>query len=1034
MIAYFARHPTAANLLMIGLLALGVVALPALTRETFPEIPPDEIEIRLDYLGASAEQVEEGVCRRIEDATENVNQVEELRCEAREGIAVATAVMAEGGNFDRLLANVKTEVEAIDDFPSDVGTPTIRQLGTEDFVAAIAVTGPMSARDLKAYAEDLKDRLARAEEVSEVSVRGFSDNQIRIEIPALNLRQLGLSINDVATIVGRQSLQRPLGTIENDQRELLLRFDDERRTARSFADLVVVGGEAGAEIRLGDIARITDRFEKAEERILFNGRRAAMLEVKKSRDADTLRVIGAVRRFVEEESQRAPPDVALEVTQDVSSIVSDRLRMLIENGAQGLLLVVLTLTLFFSLRYALWVALGLPVAFAGTLAAMVWIGLSIDMITMVGLLIAIGILVDDAIVIAENIAAHHARGAKPLDAAVNGVREVAPGVLSSFATTVMVFGPLAFLKGDIGAILKVMPVVLILTLSVSLIEAFLILPHHLRHSLRPTSDQKPGRIRRHLDAGVDWSREYIVGRLVDAAIAWRYLTVGVMLLFLLGSVALLAGGIVKFQAFPDLDGDVVEARILLPQGTSLSRTEAVVDRIVAGLGRVDEALSSDQAGAPALVRNVNIQFNKNIDAFEVGPHVATVSVDLLTADARGTRIDDILQRWRDEVGVVPDVLALKFTDFTVGPGGKAIDIRLQGDHLGDLAAAAHELTGWLGSYRGIADLNFDLRPGKPEIRLATREGTLGLGLNADIISTQLRAAYFGSTATEFQSGRESYEVDVRLAPEDRNSRTDLLDFTVTAADGYQVPIGSVATMQLERGYARINRIDGRRTVTLQGELDTTQGNAQEILNDTRARFLPDLADRFPGISVSFEGQAEDAGKTAASIRTGFLLGMLGVFLLLALVFRSYLQPVAVLITIPTGLIGAIWGHLIMGLDLSMPSVIGFVSLSGIVVNNAILLVGFADQGVAAGASLAEAAAQASRRRFRPILLTSVTTIVGLLPLLTETSLQAQILIPLVTSLTFGIAVSAASVLFLVPALLVILADFSPSPILAEETA
>ncbi len=1034
MIAYFARHPTAANLLMVAMLALGFIALPSLKRETFPEIPPDEIEIKLDYRGASAGQVEEGVCRPIEDAIERVDELDEIRCDAREGIAVATAVMREGGDFDRLLANVKTEVEAIDDFPADVGKPTIRQRGTTDFVAAIAVTGPMSARDLQAYAQDLKDRLGRTPGISEITISGFSDNQIRIEIPAMTLRELGLSAADIANTVGRQSIQRPLGTIENNQRELLLRFDDERRTPASFADLVVVGAQAGAEVRLGDIARITNRFEKAEERILFNGARAAILNVNKARDADTLRIVGAMHSFVAAETGRAPPGVKLVVTQDISSIVSDRLRMLVKNGIQGLILVVLTLTLFFSLRYALWVALGLPVAFAGTLAAMAWMGLSIDMLTMVGLLIAIGIIVDDAIVIAENIAAHHARGADPLSAAITGVSEVAPGVLASFATTILIFGPLAFMKGDIGAILKVMPVVLILILSVSLVEAFLILPRHLHHSLLHADTKGPGPIRRRLESGVDWAREHVVGRIADAAIAWRYFTLGLTLFLILASVAVVAGGQLKFQAFPDLDGDVMVARILLPQGTPLARTEAVVARVVAGLQRVDEAMSATGPDADPLVRNINVQFNKNIDAFESGPHVATVSVDLLTADRRAARLDDILQRWRDEVGTMPDVLAMKFTDFAVGPGGKAIDIRLQGDSLSDLAAAARELSGWLAGYRGMADLSFDLRPGKPEIRLTAREETLSLGLNADIISTQLRAGYFGSTAAEFQDGRESYEVDVRLAPEDRDSIADLSDFTITTPAGDQVPIGSVARLQLDRGFARINRIDGRRTVTLQGELDTTQGNAQQILGDTRSNFLPQLAERYPGVSVSFEGQNKDAAETGASVRRGFIIGILAVYLLLALMFRSYVEPLAVLIAIPTGLIGAIWGHIFMGLDLSMPSMVGLVSLSGIVVNNAILLVDFTKRGMAAGDSLQVAAGKASRRRFRPILLTSLTTIVGLLPLLAETSFQAQILIPLITSLTFGIAASALSVLFLVPAVFAILADFKPVPAPASARA
>ncbi|MFQ5972725.1 MAG: efflux RND transporter permease subunit [Alphaproteobacteria bacterium] len=1022
MIAYFARHPTAANLLMVAILVLGAAGATTLNRETFPDIPADEVEVRIDYPGAGAGEVEEAVCRRIEDAIDAVDDIDELRCEAREGRAVATAVMTEGGNFDRLLTNVKTEVEAIDDFPAETEPPTVRQLGLEEFVAAIAVTGPMSTRNLKLYAEDLKDRLGRIENIGEIALKGFSDSQIRIEIPALMLRQYGLSVADVARTIGRQSVRRPAGTIETGERDVLLRFDDERRSAREFVDLVVVGAASGAEIRLGDIARITDRFEKDEEKIVFNGRRAALLEVRKSREADTLEVIRAVRAFLEHERGLMPPGVELTITQDISSIVHDRLTMLLENGAQGLALVLLTLTLFFALRFAFWVALGLPVAFAGALFAMAVMGLSIDMITMVGLLIAVGILVDDAIVIAENIASHHADGAPPVEAAIRGTREVATGVLASFATTVLIFGPLAFIRGEIGDILRVMPVVLIVAVSVSLIEAFWILPNHLQHSLGKAATRRSPRLRGRVEAALGWLRERVVGRLADAAVAWRYLTVGLAVLLVLASVAVVASGFLKFQAFPELDGDVIEARILMPPGTPIARTESVADDVVAALGRVERQLPPGRAGQRGVVRNVNVQFNRNVDAFETGPHVATVTVDLLTAEQRSARLDDILGRWREEVGVVPDVLAVKFTDFTVGPGGKPIDIRLHGDDLAELGAAARELRNWLARYHGVADLSDDLRPGKPETRMALRQGAVALGLDAEAVATQLRAAFFGRTASEIQVGPESYEIDVRLPPRDRNSLADLEDFTVTAPDGDQVPLGAVATLELDRGYVRINRIDGRRAVTVQGELDRKVANAGEIVADTRARFLPELSRRFPGVAVQFEGQEKEAGKTAASIRRGFLLGLVGVFLLLSFLFRSYTEPLAVMVMIPMGLVGVVWGHVLMGLELSMPSIVGFVSLAGVAVNNSILLVDFTRRGIASGKSVEAAAREASRRRFRPVLLTSLTTIMGLLPLLTEKSLQAQVLVPLVTSLAFGMLATTLLVLFVVPALYAILDD------------
>ena len=900
----------------------------------------------------------------------------------------------------------------------------MRQLGLSDFVVAIAVTGPMSVQHLKAYAEALKDRLQRQiPQIARVDVRGFSDHQIRIEIPAQSLRQYGLSVADIASTIGRQSVDLQAGTIKSEALDVLLRFEDARRSTAGFEDLIVASGRAGAEVRLGDIAHISDRFETDEDKIIVNGERAALVEVHKGKADDTLEVIAAVRALIAAERQIAPPGVSFSLTQDTASIVRDRLNMLLKNGAQGLVLVLATLTLFFAFRYSIWVALGLPVSFAGALFAMAILGYAIDMITMVGLLIAIGLLVDDAIVIAENIASHHARGKAPVEAAVDGVREVAPGVLASFATTVLVFGPLAFISGDIGNILKFLPVVLILTLTVSMVEAFLILPNHLRHALGGARRNAPTRFRQAFERGLEHVRDRWAGRVVDFAVEWRYLCVGVTLALFLVSMAMPAGGLLKFRAFPDLDGDVMEARLLLPQGTPLARTEAIVASIVAALERVDAALTPRQPDGEPLVRNVMVRFGRNVDAFESGPHVATVSVDLLTAERRDARVDDVLSMWRQEVGRIPDVIWLKFAEFQIGPGGLAIDMRLQGDDLEALMDAARDLKAWLASYRGVHDLSDDLRPGKPEVAVRLREGALALGLDANATAAQLRAAYFGRTADQIQVGPESYEIDVRLAEADRNSLGDLEDFTVTAPDGRQVPLGAVATLELTRGYARIHRVNGRRTVTIQGDIDTDIANAGEVVADTRARFLPQLMRDYPDVSVSFEGQEREAATTAGSVQRGFLLGLVGVYLLLSFMFRSYVEPIVVMAIIPMGMIGVIWGHMAMGLDLSMPGVIGFVSLTGVVVNNAILLVEFAKLRVAEGLSVAEAVKLASRQRFRAIVLTSSTTVAGMLPLLLERSVQAQVLVPLVTSLAFGIITATGLVLVVVPALYTIVDDF-----------
>ncbi len=1023
MISFFARHPTAANLLMVLLLAAGAISLPSLKRETLPDFAADSAEVRVIYPGASAAEVEESICQRLEDAIDDVTDIDEVRCDAREGLATATIDMVEGGDLDRFLSEVKTEVEAIDDFPDLAEKPTIRELNRTDNVISVAVSGPMAEPDLKVYAQDLKDRLTALPEVSQVELQGFSQRQIRIALSALALRQFGLSVADVATIIERQSVDLPSGTIDTSDNDLLIRFADERRTPRAFEDLVVRGGDTGAEVRLGQIAHISDRFERDEDRVLFNGRRAALLQVRKTKPQDTLTVKKTVESFVATERLRAPPAVELVLTRDTASVVQDRLRMLTRNGGQGLVLVFLAMWLFFSLRYSFWVAMGLPASFLGSIFVMTMIGQSINMLTMVALLIAIGVIMDDAIVIAENIANHRRQGKNPLAAACDGTREVAPGVASSFATSVCVFLPLAFIEGDLGKVLRVVPIVLIVTLSVSLVEAFLILPHHLAHT---GVERTGGWFRTRFDAGFARLQERGLGRLVDLAIEWRYLTVGLVVALFLLSLGMVAGGGVKFRAFPDLDGDVVEARILLPQGTPLARTEAVVADVGAALARVDQALSQGLPDGQSLVQNVLIQFNANADAFESGPHLATVTVDLLGAEARPFRIDDILKLWREEVGDVPDVISLGFKEPQFGPAGVPIEIRLQGPDLAANKAAAQDLIGWLERYAGVLDLSDDLRPGKPEVRLKLREGASGLGLDGAAVASQLRAAYFGKTAAEIQVGTEDFEVDVQLAASDQDSMADLEYFAVTLPDGAQVPLSAIADVALDRGFARIARIDGVRTVTVRGDIDAQRANLNDILADTRARFLPDLVTRHPGVTVSLEGEAAEQGKTQRSILRGFLIGLLGVFILLSLQFRDYVEPLVVMVAIPLALIGVIWGHLLMGLDLSMPSMLGYASLAGIVVNDSILLVAFIKRRVAEGMPIVEAAAAASRRRFRPVLLTSVTTIAGLLPLLFERSLQAQILVPLVTSLAFGLLASTVLVLVVVPVMYAILDELGLS--------
>lgn len=1023
-IRYFASHPTAANLLMIIFVFAGLLSIRDLRRETFPDFSPTQVEILVKYPGATAEDVENAVCRRVEDALDGVSNVREIQSEARENQGRIVAEMRDGGNMAQFLSDVKTEVEAIDDFPEEVERPVVRQLGQTDMVLSIAVTGPMSVPHLKAFCEKIKDRMVRLDEISQVDILGFSDHQIRIEVPAVTLMQLGLSVSDIADRIAGQSVDLPSGTVETRDAEVLIRFSDERRSVHEFEDLIVVADDTGAEIPLGDIAKITDRFELDEEKIIFNGKRAGILRVNKTKTEDALRILDEVKAFLEQERRSSPPGVRFNITWNVSEIVRDRLNLLAVNGAEGLVLVFLTMWLFFSFRFSFWVVMGLPISFLGAIFCMQLIGFSLNMITMVGLLIAVGLLMDDAIVISENVATHLKKGKRPLDAVVDGVTEVSPGVLSSFLTTLIICGSLALLtEGDIGKVLWVMPVVLILTLSVSLVEAFCILPNHLAHSLESMSKDTQGKFRQRRERFLEYLREKVLGPVVDWAVSWRYLSLGLTITLFLLSLGTIAGGFLKIEAFPDIEGDIIQARILLPQGTPLSRTESIVKRVSDALKRVNMQFTPEQPGEQTLVKNVNIQFNMNIDAFESGPHVATVTADLLGAEKRNTSIDKFVGRWRKEVGAVPDVINITYKEPAYGPAGLAIDIRLKGDDLNHLKQASMELMHWLNSYEGVLDLNDDLRPGKPEIRARLKRGAMTMGVEAGSVANQLRSAFHGKKAGDIQVGSESYEVDVRLTPADQNSLGDLEYFHVTTRTGKQVPLGSIATLEQSRGFSRIQRIDSVRTVTIRGDVDTNIANAAEIISNTRARFLPKLKKRYPDVDFTLEGQAKETRRSMGSMQKAFLVGIFGIFVLLSFQFKSYLEPLVVLVTIPLAFIGVIWGHIFMGLDLCMPSIMGFVALSGVVVNDSILLVTFIKIRIRQGKDGSEAARTASRQRFRAVLLTSLTTVMGLVPLLSERSLQAQFLIPLATSIVFGLLASTVLVLVVIPVMYTILGDF-----------
>lgn len=1029
MIRYFVQHPTAANLLMAGLMIIGLLNIPSLLIETFPQIPFKEVSIKVTFPGAAAGDVERAVCHRIEDALEGIENIDELRCISQENLAQATIRMSGDADIDQLMLDVTQEIQAISDFPDGVKDPVIEKVGRQSRATSVVITGIDDKVQLKNYAESVKDRMQSFGGIHQVTVAGFSERQIRIEVRDAAARQLGLTLPEIASALSRQNINVPAGEIFTENGSILLRFADERFEIDAYSSIIVTSSPQGGQIRLGDIATITDMFETEEIETRLNGRLAAVLDVSKSRADDLIKVVDRVKAFVREEQLHAAPGVELTIINDGSLALKDRLRMLTVNSLQGLMLVVVVMGVFFGWRQAFWIGMGLPVSFLGALAFMAILGITINMLSMVALLVVVGIMMDDAIVISENIATKRLQGLSPREAAIQGTRQVAPGVASSFLTTAAIFGSLAFLSGDLGDLLSVIPIVMLLVLAISLLEAFLILPNHLSHGAPAL---EASRVTRRAEAFIRWLFDNAIGPCTLWSVRNRYFSVGLCLMLFLGTLALLAGGAIKFQAFPNVEGNQIEARIELPASATLKETRRVTAEVVSALRRMDATLVPSEPDTSSLLRNVLVRFSENSDTGTKGAHLATVSVDLVEGAARNASNEQILTAWRQEVPDTLDVRRIVITESALGPAGRAIELRLSHADIHLLDQASGELQAWLKSYDGVYNISDDLALGKPELAISLRESAGAVGLDGQAIADQLAGAFNGIVADEVQIGPERLEVDLRLAIADRDSFGDLESFTVKTPAGDRVPLGSVVTTTSERGFARVNRIDRLSSVTVTGDVLLGVANANEIVKDTETRFIPTLLESYPGLRALTAGQNSKSIETLGSMGSTIGMGFVIVFILLSFQFRSYAEPVVVMSLIPFALSGAVLGHLLLGIDFSLPSMLGFISLSGIVVNDSILLVQFIKNEHSPELdSVADIAHLGVKARFRAIFLTSLTTTAGMLPLLFETSPQAQVLVPLVTSIAFGLIATTLLIVFIVPAFYTILDDLGFTSLAAE---
>ena len=1016
MIPFFVRHPVASNLIMALFCILGIGVLSNLERETFPEFTASTVAASVVYSGASARDVDEEICTPLETALTGTSGMTELTCLSVDGMATATAELEEGGDLTLFFNDVFSAVSSINDFPLDAETPTVEIQARSDLVALVAVSGISGKQGLIEYADQLADRLRGVPGVAEISVSGITDRELQVVFDQGALYQFGLSPRDIVDAIQARSLSQPLGNADLDENSLVLRYADSRRSVADLEDLIVLQNASGSFVRLRDLARVQMRDTDENTASYIDGDQAAIISVSKSKNTDSIRVFEAVNEILIAETAAYPDPFRITVTNNMTELVEERLNLISKNIVVGLVLVFITMWLFFSLGEALWISAALPVSFLGTFFVMSLLGITINMITLVALLMAVGLIMDDSIVIAENIDKWRKR-VGPAEAASRGALEVLPGVTSSFLTTACVFGPLLFLAGDMGQVLRFIPMVLLITLGISLFEGFFILPHHLSHArLAQPKEKKP----RLAERGLNWVKDRCVLPIASRLVSWRYLTLGSVFAILILSIGLIASGTVKMIGFPSTESDTLTIRFSLTSGINRSRTVETVDQLLDGLREVDAELTPKTRTGTPLVERVLVRYAVNSEVYDNGSNTATITVDLLKSADRNVTADAVLEAWRVAAGPMPDLIQSSFSQSEVGPGGFDLDVELTGYDLEELEAASTELRSNLLARSDVVEAFQDFYGGRQEVQLTLNEYGYLVGLTPQGVSDQLRSAFAGTETDSFRSNQSDMAVRVKLDDTVANL-VELERFPILVGDGKLVALSTIAEMTLSQGYPTITRKNGKALARIRGKIDTATVTSAQISAVITDELGPELNKRFPDVEIGISGATAEQAESQSSLMKLLLLGLVGVFMVLAFQFRSYTLPIVVMLSIPFALVGTILGHWAMGMDLSMPSLIGFASLAGIVVNNAILFLTFFQTHLE-GDDYVAASLDAVRARFRPILLSTSTTFVGLVPILFETSPQVQTLVPTVVSVAFGLLASMVLVLLVLPALISVYFD------------
>jgi len=995
-LAFFLHSRTAANVLMLLIIGLGLLAVSRLRRETFPSSDLDKVRVTARYEGASPEEVERSVLDLIEEACIGVEGFKSLTGTAGEGRASAIVELKDGTDADAVVVDLRDRIAQIDTFPEGVEDVVVSEVERKDRVATLVLAGEVPESVLKTQADRLREELITRRIATEVAVESVRAREIHIALSEALLRKHGLTLDGVAAKVRASSLDRPLGRLRGPGGESLLRLREEKRSPEAFRDVPVGRGADGRVIRLGSVARIRRGFEDAEIGARYNGKRAVVVEVDKTGEQDTTIVAAGVKDFVESFHKRLPTGIALDVFTDQSERIHERLGLLLENGIQGLVLVFLVLWFFTELRVAFWVSWGIPVAFLGTLFVMYLLGLTLSMITMFGLLIVLGMIVDDAVVVSENIFTKSREGQGAFEAAYHGTREVFWPVLASSLTTVGAFLPLLFVSGQMARTMGALPWVVFAALGVSLVEVCLALPKHLEHGLAKAQSRAPApnRVRRTVESWIEAVVEKGVGPLTEGVLRFRYWILGGAIAAVLVSVALPLGGRLGFTFFPTPDTNSIVARVRYPVGTPRETAAEMVLELERSLAEVDRALGTPDE---PVVERVLVRFGETSVDTDRGGHLAQVQVELRDAEIRPVSSDEVLSLWKKKTRRRPGVRSLTFSRLERGVGGKELDVRLVGTSWSRLEAASAHLKETLASLPGVSNLETDLRPGKREIRIRLGEEGRRLGLTPAALAAQVRAAFFGAVVSRFHEGSEETTVRVFYPEEERRGIEDLRNFTVELpADRSapaRVPLGRVARIEPARGWAELHHLDRMRTVAVTGDIDERVTTAGEVLGAARPTLLGEIPKRFQGVRVRLEGQRATQRETFKGLQFGAAVGFLVVFGVIILVLDAWGAPLLVLSIVPLGVVGMILGHLVMGYNLIMLSVMAGVALGGVVINDAIIFMDYYKREKARTGDPTEALVLSVKRRFRPIVMTTVTTVAGLLPMLLETSIQAQFLIP-----------------------------------------